>query len=312
MECNYIPLFQYSNIFLGNMSQNHQHTASSYGNAFKIGIFINLIYIAFETFFGFNSKSNALLADAGHNLSDVLALAFSWFAIQISHRKPNLRFTYGLRRTTILTAIVNTLLLIVTVGFIAYEAIIRLALNVQIQGGMVIIVASLGILVNGFTAYLFMKGKEHDLNIKSSFLHFVADALVSLGVVVAGIIIYFTNLVWIDSVVSLAISIFILYSSYRLLVDSVNLSLDAVPKNIDINVVSSYLLSLENVESIHDLHIWALSTSETALTVHLIVNEVVDDNFLRGITEYLSNTFNIHHTTIQVEATNSLHCTSCN
>lgn len=283
------------------MDHNNLHINSNIGNAFKIGILINIVFIAFEVVFGLFSKSTALLADAGHNLSDVLALVFSWFAILVSHRKPNLRFTYGLRRTTILTAIVNTLLLIVTVGFIAYEAIIRITSNVQIQCRTVIVVASIGIFVNGLTAYLFMKGKENDLNIKSSFLHFVADAMVSFGVVVAGVVISFTGLVWIDSLVSLAISIFILYSSYRLLIDSVNLALDAVPKNIDIKEVSTYLRGLENVKSIHDLHVWALSTSETALTVHLVVNEVVNDNFLHDITEYINNTFNIHHITIQIE-----------
>jgi len=294
------------------MGHNHQHSNNSSGNAFKIGILINVVFIVFEVVFGILSKSTALLADAGHNLSDVLALAFSWFAILISHRKPSLRFTYGLRRTTILTAIVNTLLLIVTVGLIAYEAIVSLTSNVQIQGSTVIIVASLGIVVNGFTAYLFMKGKEHDLNIKSSFLHFVADALVSFGVVVAGLIIILTGLTWIDSFVSLIISVFILYSSYRLLIDSVNLSLDAVPKDIDLNEVSSYLTSLKNVDSIHDLHIWALSTSETALTVHLVVKEVVDDSFLHNITNYLNSKYNICHTTIQVESTDSMECKSCN
>jgi cobalt-zinc-cadmium efflux system protein len=291
------------------MGHDHQHSNSNIGNAFKIGILINIVFIVVEVVFGILSKSTALLADAGHNLSDVLALAFSWFAILISHRKPNLRFTYGLRRTTILAAIVNTILLIVTVGFIAYEAIIRLALNVQIQGKTVIVVASLGIVVNGFTAYLFMKGKDHDLNIKSSFLHFIADALVSLGVVIAGLAIILTGLTWIDSAVSIIIAIFILYSSYRLLIDSVNLALDAVPKNIDITEVSSYLQSLGSVVSIHDLHIWALSTSETALTVHLVTQNSIDDNLLHDITDYLSTNFNIRHSTIQVEQSN---CEKCN
>ena len=315
MECAYHSSFHYSNFpnIFKDMSRDHQHSSNNMGNAFKIGILINVVFIAVEVVFGILSKSTALLADAGHNLSDVLALAFSWFAILISHRKPNLRFTYGLRRTTILTAIVNTLLLIVAVGFIAYEAIIRLASNVQIQGSTVIIVALLGITVNGFTAYLFMKGKEHDLNIKSSFLHFVADALVSLGVVIAGIVIILTGLSWIDSLVSLIIAVFILYSSYRLLIDSVNLALDAVPKNIDINAVSKYLSGLKNVISIHDLHIWALSTSETALTVHIVIDGLVDDNFTHVVSDHISDNFNIKHSTIQVEQLNSEKCNNlCN
>lgn len=295
------------------MSLDHQHTATHYGNAFKIGIFINLIFIAVEAYFGFISSSTALLADAGHNLSDVLALVFSWFAIIVAHRKPNMRFTYGLRRTTILAAIVNTLLLIITVGFIAWEAIVRINSNSQIQGKTIIIVATLGIIVNGFTAYLFVKGKDHDLNIKSSFLHFVADALVSLGVVVAGVFIIITGQAWIDSVISIAIALIILYGSYRLLIDSVNLALDAVPKDIDITAVSTYLLSLKEVSSIHDLHIWALSTSETALTVHLVTNNPIDDSFLHDITDYLSTHFGIKHSTIQVEQCGCIRCNNnCN
>jgi cobalt-zinc-cadmium efflux system protein len=294
------------------MVHNHSENSSDFSFAFRLGILINILFISVEVVFGLLSNSTALLADAGHNLSDVLALIFSWFAILLARRKPNLRFTYGLRRTTILTAIINTLLLICTVGFIAWEAIIRINSNPQIHGRTIILVASLGILVNAFTAFLFMKGKEHDLNIKSSFLHFVADALVSLGVVIAGFIILFTSITWIDSVVSLTIAAFILYSSYRLLIDSVNLALDAVPKDIDINAVSKYLTSLKNVNSIHDLHIWALSTSETALTVHIVIDSSTNENFLNEINDYLNANFGIKHTTIQVELMGSNPCFPCN
>jgi len=295
------------------MEHEHSHSISNIGKAFRLGILINVLFIAIEVGFGLFSNSTALLADAGHNLSDVLALIFSWFAIIIAKRKPSLRFTYGLRRTTILTAIVNTLFLIVTVGFIAWEAIVHISSRPQIHSRIVIMVAFLGIIVNAFTAYLFMKGKEHDLNIKSAFLHFVADALVSLGVVVAGFIILITGVTWIDSVVSLIIGSFILYSSYKLLIDSVNLALDAVPKDIDINAVSEYLLGLKNVSSIHDLHVWALSTSETALTVHLVVDCFVDDNFIHDTSDYMSKIFNINHCTIQVEQLNIDICNNhCN
>ncbi len=293
------------------MGHEHLHSINSIGRAFRIGILINILFIAVEVWFGLFSNSTALLADAGHNLSDVLALVFSWFAIIISKRKPSLRFTYGLRRTTILTAIINTFLLIVTVGFIAWEAILRIESGVQINSQTIIMVASLGILVNGFTAFLFIKGKEHDLNIKSSFLHFVADALVSLGVVIAGIIILFTGITWIDSVVSLIIAAFILFSSYRLLIDSINLALDAVPKDIDINAVSEYLLALKDVCSIHDLHIWALSTSETALTVHLVTDSSIGDNLLHEINHYLDANFGIKHSTIQIEQLGSKPCFPC-
>ena len=294
------------------MEHEHSHSINNIGRAFRIGILINVLFIAIEVWFGIFSNSTALLADAGHNLSDVLALIFSWFAILISKRKPSLRFTYGLRRTTILTAILNTLLLIVTVGFIAWEAIIRINSSPQIHGRTIIMVALLGIIVNAFTAFLFLKGKDHDLNIKSSFLHFVADALVSLGVVIAGVIILLTGITWIDSAVSLIIATIILYSSYRLLIDSVNLALDAVPKDIDINAVLTYLASMKNVSSIHDLHIWALSTSETALTVHLVIDSAVDDNFLHELTDHLYVYFGIKHSTIQVELMGSKPCFPCN
>ena len=293
------------------MGHEHSHSANNIGQAFRIGILINIVFITVEVVYGLSSNSTALLADAGHNLSDVLALAFSWFAIIVAKRKPNHRFTYGLRRTTILAAIINTLLLIVTVGFIAWEAIIRINSGHQIHGRTIIMVASLGIAVNAFTAFLFLKGKEHDLNIKSSFLHFVADALVSLGVVVAGVIILLTGITWIDSVVSLIIAAFILYTSYRLLIDSINLALDAVPKDIDINAVSSYLTGLRNISSIHDLHIWALSTSETALTVHLVIESSIDDNLLHEITDYLNSNFGIKHSTIQFERMGSMPCFPC-
>lgn len=294
------------------MSHNHSHNISNIDRTFLIGILVNIIFIAFEVGFAFLSNSTALLADAGHNLSDVLALVFSWFAILLSRRKPTLRFTYGLRRTTILTAILNTILLIVTVGYIAWEAINRIYSNSLIHSKTIIIVASIGILVNGFTAFLFMKGKERDLNIKSTFQHFIADALVSFGVVVAGVIILFSGFNWIDSVISLLISAIILYSSYRLLIDSVNLALDAVPKDIDINSVSKFLSNLEKVQSIHDLHIWALSTSETALTVHLVTKSAIDEKFLDGINDYLESTYGIRHTTIQIESIDSRTCSSCN
>lgn len=294
------------------MVHSHSEHSRNLNFAFRIGILINILFIVIEVGFGLFSNSTALLADAGHNLSDVLALFFSWFAILIARRKPNLRFTYGLRRTTILTAILNTLLLIVAVVFIAWEAIVRINSGAQIHSQTIIMVASLGIFVNGFTAFLFLKGKEHDLNIKSSFLHFVADTLVSLGVVIAGVIILLTGITWIDSAVSLLIAAFILISSYRLLIDSVNLALDAVPKDIDINAVSGYLSGLKDVNSIHDLHIWALSTSETALTVHIVTDNAIEDDLLHDITDHLNDNFGINHSTIQVEFNGSKPCLSCN
>ena len=202
----------------------HNHSLNydiKLGNAFKIGITINIIFVTIEALFGYLSNSMALIADAGHNLSDVLALAFSWIAIILSQRKPTMKFTYGFRRSTILIALLNTILLLAAVAFIVYETIERLKRTAEINANSVMIVASIGIVVNAFTAWLFLKEKNHDLNVRSAFVHFVADALVSMGVVVAGVIMAFTGIQWIDSLVSFTIVAVILYSSYHLLIDSI-------------------------------------------------------------------------------------------
>lgn len=284
------------------MEHNHsQNYDINLGKAFKTGITINIIFIVIEALFGFLSNSMALLADAGHNLSDVLALAFSWIAVILSQRKPTLKFTYGFRRSTILIALLNTILLLVAVGFILYETVERLKKPTDINANSVMIVATLGIGVNAFTARLFMKGEKHDLNIRSAFVHFVADALVSLGVVVAGFIMAFTGIQWIDSLVSFTIVAVILYSSYHLLIDSVNLALDAVPENIKIEKVREFLKKLPEVSGEHDLHIWALGTTDAALTVHLTTCEQTDVSFITSIQHQLHERFGIEHATIQVE-----------
>ena len=294
------------------MEHNHSHSSNiNLGNAFKIGMSINIVFIIIEASYGFLSNSMALVADAGHNLSDVLALVFSWVAVILSQRKPTLKFTYGFRRSTILIALLNTVLLLAAVVFIVWETIERLGKPLVINSNSVIIVAAIGIVINGFTAWLFMKGKKHDLNIRSAFVHFVADALVSLGVVVAGIIMAFTGVVWIDSVVSIAIIAVILYSSYHLLIDSVNLALDAVPENVNIVAVRNYLKSLPQVSDIHDLHIWALSTTDAALTVHLATNTQTDVTFITNIQHQLHEQFDIEHATIQVEFGDTACETNC-
>ncbi len=281
--------------------QNEHLSSQKLSNAFKIGIFINIIFVIVEAFYGYLSNSMALVADAGHNLSDVMALVFSWIAIILSRRRPTSKFTYGFRRSTILIALLNTVLLLVAVAIIAWEAIDRIGKPVEIKSGSVIIVAFVGIIVNGFTAWLFHKDKKHDLNVKSAFVHFVADALVSIGVVVAGVLIYITGLVWIDILVSFIIIAVILYSTYHLLIDSINLALDAVPEHINIEGVGKLLKAHEEVIDFHDLHIWALGTSDTALTVHLTTNRLTDVNFITGIQEELGKSFEIRHSTIQVE-----------
>lgn len=284
------------------MEHNHSHNYDiNPGKAFKTGITINIIFIVIEILFGFLSNSRALLADAGHNLSDVLALAFSWIAVILSRRKPTLKFTYGFRRSTILIALLNTILLLIAVTFILYETIDSLNRPVVINANSVMIVAAIGIGVNAFTAWLFVKGKKHDLNIRSAFVHFVADALVSLGVVVAGILMAFTGIQWIDSLVSFAIIVVILYSSYHLLIDSVNLALDAVPENVNIEEVHGFLKNLPEVAGVHDLHIWALGTNDAALTVHLTTCEQTDVSFITSIQHRLQERFGVEHATIQVE-----------
>ena len=284
------------------MEFEHSHSHNnSFSTAFKIGIGINILFITAETITGFLSNSMALIADAGHNLSDVLALAFSWIAIIISQRKPTLKFTYGFRRSTILVALLNTILLLVAVGFIIFETIGRLRNPVEINAGSVSFVATIGIIVNGVTAWLFMKGKKKDINIRSAFVHFVADALVSLGVVIAGIIMVLTGIRWIDSLVSFLIIAVILYGSYNLLIDSVNLALDAVPENIKIESVRDYLAGLPEVTGVHDLHIWSLGTTDAALTVHLSTSVQTNVSFISSIQHELHTQFDIEHSTIQIE-----------
>ena len=296
------------------MEHSHSYNSTNnLGKAFKIGISLNVIYIIIEVFAGIRANSMALIADAGHNFSDVLVLAFSWIAIALSQRKPTMKFTYGFRRSTILVALFNTLFLIAAVVFIIWETIGRIKHPTEIKSLTVIFTATAGIIINGITAWLFLKDQGHDLNIRSAFIHFIADALVSLGVVVAGIIMVFTRVVWIDSAVSLIIVTVILYSSYKLLINSVNLALDAVPENIDAGKVGEYLRSLPEVSDIHDLHIWALSTSEAALTVHLETKKETDVSFISAIQHELGKRFGIGHSTIQIEYGEfSSECNNCN
>jgi len=298
------------------MLEHHHHHHSqtnNIGNPFKIGISINLLFIVAEVFYGFISNSMALVSDAGHNFSDVLALVFSWMAIRLSQKKPTFRFTYGFRRSTILAAILNTLLLLVAVVFIIWETLHRWNKPMAIDSDYVMIVAAVGIVVNGFTAWLFIKGKKQDVNIRSAFTHFVADALVSLGVVVAGLIMAITGIYWIDSVVSFVIIVVIVYSSYHLLIDSVSLALDAVPENIDIQAIRQFLCSQPEITGIHDLHVWALGTNTAALTVHIQTNTQTDVAFITNIQQKLKNDFKIEHATIQVEyGRQSELCNDCN
>lgn len=291
----------------------HSHAPANYGRAFLLGVILNLGFVIVETIFGLLSNSLALVADAGHNLSDVLALLLAWGASILVRRRPTRRYTYGLRRSSILAALANAVLLLVAVGAIAWESIQRLGKPGHIDGETVIWVAAVGIVINGATAFMFMSGRKEDLNIKGAFLHMVADALVSLGVVIAGAVILFTGWEWLDPVISLIIVAIILISTWELLRDSINLALDAVPAGIDIAGITNYLLSLPDVSEVHDLHIWGMSTTETALTAHLVIPNGVDtDALIARATEELHDRFKIEHTTLQIEHSDLANiCTYC-
>jgi cobalt-zinc-cadmium efflux system protein len=281
---------------------HHAHGGGDYGRAFAIGIALNLAYVAAEATFGVIAGSLALLADAGHNLGDVLGLALSWGAAMLSRRQPNQRFTYGFRSSSILAALANAAILLVVTGGIAWEAVGRLSQPVPVAGGIVAWVAAVGILVNGGTALLFARGRNRDLNIKSAFLHMTADALVTAGVVVTGIAVMLTGFAWLDPAVSLIVSGVIVYGTWGLLRDSTRLALDAVPGGIDAAAVRAHLAALPGVAAIHDLHIWGMSTTETALTCHLVMpSGHPGDTALGHIARELEERFGIHHATIQIE-----------
>jgi len=284
------------------MASTHHHAPSEFNFAFGLAVGLNFAFTIIEAFYAFHSNSMSLLADAGHNLGDVLGLAFAWGANWLLTRKPSERYSYGYKRTTIIAALINALLLVLASGMIAYESFNRLMHPEVINEIVVIIVAVIGIFINGGTAMLFNKGRNVDLNIKAAFLHLLVDASISLGVVLTVTIIYFKKWYWIDPAVGILIVIGILYSSWGLLRDSVNLILDAVPHHIDQTSVKEYLKSLAGVTEIHDLHIWGLSTREIALTVHLTMPEQVltDEDYIQ-INKTLRDKFNINHVTVQVE-----------
>ncbi len=288
---------------------NHNHSAN-FGNAFLFGIILNLIYIAVEFFYGLSINSMALIADAGHNLSDVLGLALAWGASILARRIASGNRTYGFKKSTILASLINAVILLIAVGAIAYESIERFTNPQPVAGSVMMLVAFIGVIINTITALLFISGSKTDLNIKGAFLHMAADAAVSLGVVAAGFFIKITGAVWIDPVISLIIAVVITVGTWSLLRDSFNLSIDAVPANIKINDVRNYLLNLPGITHVHDLHIWAMSTTESALTVHLVKPESkIDDEFTKQVAENLHDKFGIEHTTIQIES--GKYCTQC-
>jgi cobalt-zinc-cadmium efflux system protein len=284
----------------------HDRGAADYGRAFAIGIALNLGYVGAEAVAGVSSHSLALLADAGHNASDVLGLAMSWGAAVLSRRRPSGRFTYGLGSSSILAALANAAILLVVTGGIAWEAVLRLVDPVPVASSVMIWVAAAGIAVNGGTALLFASGRGRDLNVKSAFLHMAADALVTAGVVVAGIAIGLTGWLRLDPAVSLAVSVVIVVGTWGLLKSAIGLALAAVPEGVDADAVRAHLAGLPGVTALHDLHIWGMSTTETALTCHLVMPDGhPGDAALNAITQELHVRFGIAHSTIQIELADS-------
>lgn len=280
----------------------HVHAPKDFGRAFLLGIILNAGFVVAEVIYGILGNSLALLADAGHNLSDVLGLLLAWGASVLVKRAPSLRYTYGLRSTSILAALGNAGLLLMVTGGIAWEAILRFDQPNAVVGKTVIIVAAFGVAINLGSAVLFMAGRKEDLNVRGAFTHMMGDAIISLGVVIAGFAIIYTGWQWLDPVVSLIIAVLILAGTWGLLRDSVNLALHGVPAGIDIEQVRTFLKTLEGVSEVHDLHVWAMSTTETALTAHLIMPAgCPDGGFLGTVSDTLQERFDIHHVTIQIE-----------
>lgn len=298
-----------------NHSHGHDHSGHSHsgghhhhgdpnnqGRAFVIAIALNVAFVVIEFACGFIANSTALMADAGHNLSDVLGLLLAWGATILGRKVPDERYTYGLRSTSILAALANAMILLVACGAIAWEAIQRFSQPPVVAGLTVTLVAAVGIIINGLSAWLFMKGSKGDLNIRGAYLHMAADAVVSLGVVLAGIAMIFTGWYWLDPVISLAIIAVIVIGTWSLLRESIQLAMSAVPAHIDVPAVDSYLRQCSGVTDIHDLHIWGMSTTESALTVHLVMPEgYPGDAFMDDIVRTLKERFSVQHSTLQVE-----------
>ncbi|MDE2370652.1 MAG: cation transporter [Burkholderiales bacterium] len=295
----------------GAHGHHHHGDPTTHGRAFAIAIALNAAFVVVEFFYGYLANSTALMADAGHNLSDVLGLMLAWGAAWLSQRRPSARYTYGLRSTSILAALANAMLLFVACGGIGWEAVLRFSSPPAVAGGTVMTVAAIGILINGFSAWLFLKGSEGDLNIRGAYLHMAADAAVSLGVVIAGAAMVYTHWYWLDPVLSLVIVAVVLWGTWGLLRQSVQLALAAVPPHIDVAAVTSYLGALPGVAEVHDLHIWGMSTTETALTAHLVMPAgYPGDAVIDEVRVTLRQRYALHHSTLQVELGTTQHACS--
>ncbi|MDX1900815.1 MAG: cation diffusion facilitator family transporter [Gammaproteobacteria bacterium] len=287
------------------MQHNHSHTPNSFNFAFSLAVFFNATFVIFQAIYAIKSHSMSLLADAAHNAGDVVGLLLAWLANWLLSLPARKRYSYGFRRTTMFAALTNALLLIASTMFIVFESIQKILHPVAVNSNTIMIVAFIGIIINGSTALLFMRGAHSDLNIKSAFLHLAGDAVISFGVVIAGCLIYFTHANWIDPISGILIVIVILWSTFGLLRDAVNLMLDAVPRHIQFMAVQEYLENLSGVTNVHDLHIWGLSTREVALTAHLVMpGTQLSDETLGNINQTLKKDFQIDHITLQVETGN--------
>jgi cobalt-zinc-cadmium efflux system protein len=293
----------------GHGHHHHHHPApGDNGRAFALAIGLNAAFVAIEFIYGFIANSTALMADAGHNLSDVLGLMLAWGAALLTKSAPTHRFTYGLRGSSILAALLNALLLMVACGAIAWEAIHRFAHPEAVAGTTVSIVAAVGVLINGFSAWLFMAGSKDDINVRGAYLHMAADAALSLGVVVAGLVVMYTGWTWIDPAVSVVIVVIIVAGTWSLLRESVQMALAGVPASVDAGKVTAFLKTQPGVSEVHDVHIWAMSTTETALTAHLVMpGGYPGDATIDGIVAHLREDFSIHHCTLQVEQGTTKH-----
>jgi cobalt-zinc-cadmium efflux system protein len=281
---------------------SHSHNPPDRNTAFAVGISLNIGFVILEIIYGLTAHSLALLSDAGHNMSDVFGLLIAWGAIYAGKTLPTKRRTYGLRRSSILSALANAIILLIAVGGIIWEAAQRFSHPVSVMGGTVMWVAAVGVVINAATALLFMTGRKNDINIKGAFTHMAADAAVSLGVVLSGFVIHITAWTWLDPTVSILVGIVIVWGTWSLLRESVNLAMDAVPEGIDAQAVEAYLSGLSAVKAVHDLHIWGMSTTEAALTAHLVMSPPPsDDKFIHEVVHKLKDSFRIGHSTIQIE-----------
>lgn len=297
----------------GRRGHHHAERARAFNKAFAIAVCLTISYTIAEFIYGFHAHSMTLLADAAHNLGDGLGLVLAWFANWLLTLTPRRRYSYGFKRVTIIAALINAGILVATSALIAYESIYKLFHAVPVNEVIVIVVGFFGIFVNAGCSLLFLRGMQEDLNIKGAFWHLMGDALILVGVVVSGVVIYFTEWHWVDPIAGLLIVIIVLWGAWGLLRDSLHLMMDAVPQYIDYAGVKAYLTQLPGVQAVHDLHIWGLSTREVALTVHLVMPETgLSDEDYQTINEKLHHDFNISHATIQVEKGNKdISCKSC-